>query len=319
MSDAPTPTTPAGSGGPASATGRGGSIFDLGYQAYTGPRLGRRSAVRALFAQTVRSCFGIGRGGRAKIAPFTLAALAVLPAVVAVGFAALAAQAGRGGADIGDISPIRYGTYHGLVGILIMLFCAAQAPELFGRDQRYGVLPLYFSRVLTRSDYALAKMLGLILALLAVDLAPYIILFAGRVFVAADPATGLADEIGAVPQFLLQGLLVAGLLGGLAGLIAAWTPRRAYATATIIAVFIIPPIIVAIIANQTSQDLARAIVLFSPGDVLDGTNAAIFGSLPDSPVVASVDLPGWAYLAAAAIGIVGSIGLTVRRYLRIAA
>ena len=31
-----------------------------------------------------------------------------------------------------------------------MLFCAAQAPELFGRDQRYGVLPLYFSRALTR-------------------------------------------------------------------------------------------------------------------------------------------------------------------------
>ncbi len=41
--------------------------------------------------------------------------------------------------------------------ILVMLFAAAQGPELFGRDQRYGVLPLYFSRVLTRIDYALAK------------------------------------------------------------------------------------------------------------------------------------------------------------------
>ena len=47
-----------------------------------------------------------------------------------------------------------------------MLFCAAQAPELFGRDQRYGVLPLYFSRALTRSDYALAKVGGLFVALL---------------------------------------------------------------------------------------------------------------------------------------------------------
>ncbi len=81
-----------------------------------------------------------------------------------------------------------------------MLFCAAQAPELFGRDQRYGVLPLYFSRVLTRPDYALAKVLGLIVALLAVDLAPYLILFVGRVFVAPDPATGLVDEIGAGPE-----------------------------------------------------------------------------------------------------------------------
>ena len=46
--------------------------------------------------------------------------------------------------------------------------------------------------------------------------------------------------------------------------------------------------------SQTSQDLARALILFSPSDVLDGTNAALFGSIPDSPVVAAVDLPGWA-------------------------
>ena len=200
-----------------------------------------------------------------------------------------------------------------------MLFCAAQAPELFGRDQRYGVLPLYFSRVLTRPDYALAKLGGLIAALLAVELSPYIILFVGRVLVAPDPVAGLSDEIGAVPRFLLQGLLVAGLLGGLAGLIAAYTPRRAYATAAIIAVFIIPPIIVAIIGSLSSEDFARILVFLSPADILDGTNAALFGSIPDSPVVSSLDLPGWAYLVAAAVGIVGSIGLTVRRYLRIAA
>ena len=62
-----------------------------------------------------------------------------------------------------------------------------------------------------------------------------------------------------------------------------------------------------------------SIVLFSPGDILDGTNAAIFGSIPGSPVVAALDLPGWAYVAAAAIGIAAAVGLTVRRYLRIAA
>jgi ABC-2 type transport system permease protein len=273
----------------------------------------------ALFAQTVRACFGIGRGGRAKIAPFTLAALAVLPAVLAVGFSALAAQAGRPASAIEAASPIRYETYQSIVGILIMLFCAAQAPELFGRDQRYGVLPLYFSRVLTRVDYALAKVGGLLVALLMVEWSPYIILFLGRVLVAPDPLTGLANEIGAVPRFLLQGLLAAGLLGGLASLVAAWTPRRAYATAITIALFIIPPIIVALMGSLTTQDLATIAVFFSPGDILDGTNAAIFGSIPDSPVVASVALPGWAYVVAAAVGVAGSIGLTVRRYLRIAA
>lgn len=313
-----TPTQPP-RGTQTSTSGPSGSIFDLGYQAYTGPRLGRRSAVLALFTQTIRSCFGIGRGARAKIAPFILAGLAVMPAVLAVGIAALASQAGRSAAAIEAASPINYQSYHGIVGLLIMLFCASQAPELFGRDQRYGVLPLYFSRALMRSDYALAKIAGLIVSLLAVELAPYVVLFAGRVFVAVDLVTGVGAEAGVVPHFVAQGLLVAGLLGGLAGLIAAWTPRRAFATAAIIALFIIPPIMVALVSSLTSQDLARFAILFSPGDVLDGTNATIFGSTIDNPIVAAIDLPGWIYLAAAVVGLVASIGLTVRRYLRIAA
>jgi ABC-2 type transport system permease protein len=313
-----TDTTPQPAGGaPTSAKGPGGSIYDLGYQAYLGPRLGRRSAVLALFTQTVRSTFGIGRGGRAKIAPFTLWVLYLLPAVLAVGFVALSSQA-TGGA-LADASPIRYSNYHGLLSILVMLFCAAQAPELFGRDQRYGVLPLYFSRVLTRTDYALAKVGGLMAAVFLVEVSPYLVLFVGRVLVAADPITGLSNELPQVPLFVLQAVLVAGLLSGLASLIAAWTPRRAYATAAIIAVFIIPPIIVALVGGLTNQDLARAFILFSPADVLDGTNAAIFGSIPDSPVVASLDLPGWIYVGAAAVEIAFAVGLTIRRYLRIAA
>jgi ABC-2 type transport system permease protein len=302
------------------ATGPGGSIYDLGYRGYDGPRLGRRSAVRALFAHAIRTCFGIGRGGRAKIPPFVLAGLAILPAVIAVGFAALAAQAGPGGEAIEQASPIRYESYYGLVGILVMLFCAGQAPELFGRDQRYGVLPLYFSRVLTRADYALAKVFGLIAVVAGVVLAPYVVLFIGRVFVAPDPITGLRDEIDAVPRFVAQALLVAGLLGGLASLISSWTPRRAYAIAAIIAVFIIPPIIVAILGSGgvgTNTDIARIAVLLSPGDILVGTNAAIFGSIPDSPTVAALDMPGWTFVLAAIIGALGSIGLTVRRYRRI--
>jgi ABC-2 type transport system permease protein len=302
------------------ATGPGGSIYDLGYRGYDGPRLGRRSAVRALFAHAVRTCFGIGRGGRAKIPPFVLAGLAILPAVIAVGFSALAAQAGPGGEAIEQASPIRYESYYGLVGILVMLFCAGQAPELFGRDQRYGVLPLYFSRVLTRADYALAKVFGLIAVVAGVVLAPYVVLFIGRVFVAPDPITGLRDEIDAVPRFVAQALLVAGLLGGLASLISSWTPRRAYAIAAIIAVFIIPPIIVAILGSGgvgTNTDIARIAVLLSPGDILVGTNAAIFGSIPDSPTVAALDMPGWSFVLAAIVGALGSIGLTVRRYRRI--
>jgi len=299
------------------ATGRGGSIYDLGYQRYGGPRLGRRAAATALLRNTVKSAFGIGRGGRAKIAPFTLSGLAVLPAILAVGIAGLAAQAGGGGV-LDRASPVRYETYHSLTITLLVLFCAAQAPELFGRDQRYGVLPLYFSRALTRTDYALARIGGLMLALLMVDLLPQFILFTGRVLVASDPVTGLSNELPAVPKFVAQALLTAGVLGGLSALIAAWTPRRAYATAGIIAVSIIPPVVVALLDSLSGSDLARWLIFLSPSDILDGANAWLFGGLSENPIIVKSGFPGPAYVAGAVVVAVGAIGLTVRRYQRIA-
>ena len=251
--------------------------------------------------QTIRACFGIGRGGRAKIAPFVLAGLAILPAVLAVGFAALAAQAGPAGGAIEDASPIRYASYHGIVGILIMLFCAAQAPELFGRDQRYGVLPLYFSRVLTRTDYALAKVGGLIAALLAVELSPYIILFVGRVL--RRPRPGRRPQRRDRRRARASCSRACWSPGCSAGWPASSPPtRRAVPTRR-------PRSSRCSSSRRSSwrssaasraRTSRRIVVFLSPADILDGTNAAIFGSIPDSPVVASLDLPGWAYLVAAA-------------------
>lgn len=302
----------------ASVPGPGGNIYDIGYQAYDGPRLGRRAALGALFRQALRACYGLGRGGRAKIVPVTLAVLALLPAVLAVGIATLVAQAPGSSIEmLEEASPVRFSTYHGLIVILVMLFAAAQGPELFGRDQRYGVLPLYFSRVLTRIDYALAKTGGLWVALLLLIVVPQVLLLVGRIFVAPDPVQGFQKEIGSVPQSMAQAVLTAGLLGSLTALVASHTPRRAYATAIVIAIAIIPPIVVGLVGNLVGQDSARLLVLFSPGDILDGTNAWIYGSIPDSPTVASLDLPGVVYLPAALVGIVGATVLTIRRYLTI--
>ncbi len=315
------PGAPAGRGVSAQlrASGPGGSIYDLGYQGYEGPRLGREAAIRALFWHTVRSCYGIGRGGRAKIAPFTLAGLALLPAVVGVGIAAIATQSGEVGDVLEGASPIRYATYHGLVSTLVMLFCAVQAPELLGRDQRFGVLPVYFSRALVRLDYAVAKVLGLVVSLLAMVIAPYAVLFVGRVLVAPDPVAGLTKELPSLLPLIAQASLTSGLLGTIAMAISAFTPRRAYATAGIIAAFLIPSIVVALVGNLLSGSVADWIVLVSPVDVLDGTNATLFRASPDSEAVAASDLDGLVFVATALIGIVVAVGLTIRRYLRIAA
>ena len=307
------------SAAPLHATGPGGSIYDLGYQGYTGPRLGRSAAVRALFWHTVRSCYGIGRGGRAKLAPFILAALALLPAIVGVGIAALAAQAGEAGEFLDESSPINYESFHGLVSTLVILFCAVQAPELLGRDQRFGVLPVYFSRALARLDYAVAKVLGLIVSLLLMILAPYAVLFLGRVLVAPDPLAGLGTELPNLAPLLAQAVLTAGLLGAVSMAISAFTPRRAYATAGIIAAVLIPAIIVALLSELMQGPITDWIVLLSPSDVLDGTNATLFDSRPESGAVDRSNLPRVAFIAAAVAGVVIAMALTIRRYLRIAA
>ena len=90
--------------------------------------------------------------------------------------------------------------------------------------------------------------------------------------------TGLRQDLPDVPAYLLSGrALVRRSSARCPAVIAAWTPRRAYATAAIIAVFIVPPIIVALIAELAVGDAARLLVLASPGDILDGVNAALFG------------------------------------------
>jgi ABC-2 type transport system permease protein len=88
----------------------------------------------------------MGRSARSKVMPVGLVLLALLPSLLALGIIALIAQLGEAGEAMQAISPIRYATLFPFTAVLVFLFCASQAPELFGRDQRAGVLPLYFSR-----------------------------------------------------------------------------------------------------------------------------------------------------------------------------
>lgn len=302
---------------PAAPTGTSGNIYDLGYRGYDGPRFGRVTVGRGLLGQTLREAFGIGRGGRAKIAPFVLLILNGLPAVLAVGFTALARQSGAG--DILETAnPIRHDAYWSITSTLVMLFCAAQAPELFGRDLRYGVLPLYFSRVLTRIDYGLARTGGLFVAIVIVTLTPQLILSVGAILAATDSVTGLQEEIAEIPRYLGVTLLGSAVFAGVSSVVASYTPRRAYSVATIIGVFIIPPIVVGVIAVLSVPDVARVLLLTSPSDVVDGVNGAIYGPLrigDETIVLATLD--GWVYVVTAAVYVVGSLAIIIRRYLTV--
>ena len=311
MTDPLTAVTPV-----AGANGPTGSIYDIGYRRYEGTRLGRGHAIRSLFFHSLRSSFGLGRGGRAKIAPIILGILALLPAVAIVAALTLFAQFG-GGTEFSDQVPIRYDTYAGTISTIVVLFCAAQAPELFGRDQRFGVLALYFARALRRSDYALARIAGFIAALVILELVPQIILFLGRVLLTTDIPKAIGDDLESVAPVLAQSALAAGLFGGVSMVVSAFTPRRAYAVAGIIALFTIPNVVAGIVVGLGSSTIGTWLTLISPTSILDGTNAFLFDTRLDSDFF-FVDLPGIAFVAAAGVGIVGSIAIAVRRFARIA-
>ena len=294
--------------------GRGGNIYDLGYRRYDGPRLGRRSAIGSLLFHSVRTAYGIGRGARSKVVPVGLTLMAILPALLALGIIALISQVGPAGEAIEAISPVKYATLFPFIAVLVFLFCASQAPELFGRDQRAGVLPLYFSRSTSRLDYAAARTLGLLASLLVLVLSPQAILLIGRVLVASDPIAGLGRELPSVPAAIAVGLIVAIEVGTISAAIAALTPRRSYATVAIIGIFMIPNIAAAMLVELETDVLGQIAVLLSPADVLDGVNAFLFDSIPENPTVIAAGIEGWVYIAAAATWIAASVLVLIRRY-----
>jgi ABC-2 type transport system permease protein len=294
---------------------RAGNIYDLGYRRYEGPRLGRAHAIRSLVFHSFRTTFGIGRSGRAKAAPITFGAIAILPAVIIVGGLTIAARFGFD-RQLDNAEIVGFNNYYSSVTAIIALFCAAQAPELFGRDQRHGVIALYFARALRRSDYALGRLLGFVLAILLLLLLPMVILFLGRVLLSTDIGGAFGANLPNVPPVVAQGLLIAGLYGSLAMAISAYTPRRAYATAGIIALFVLPGLVAGIVVRIGSSLVGTWLVLISPNTIIDGTNALFFGrSLGEEYFF--INVPLWAFLVAAIAEIVLVVVLILRRFARL--
>jgi hypothetical protein len=152
-------------------------------------------------------------------------------------------------------------------------------------------------------------------AVLILVLFPQFVLFLGRVLLAPDVAKAVGRDLPSIPPILAQGVLTAGLLGGLSMAVSAFTPRRAYATAGIIALFVIPAIVASVVGGIGSTDIGEWLFLASPTTVLDGTNSVLFGTDLGSEFF-FVDLPDWAWFATAIAGIVGSIVLALRRFAR---
>jgi len=284
--------------------GAPGSIYDLGYQHYDGPRMGRRHAWFALYTYSLRAAFGVGRGGRAKVIPVGLTVIAFLPVVVALGVAALVGEM---------IRPIRPDNYFEIIRSVLLLFCAAVAPELVGRDLRNRLLSLYFSRAMERWGYAVAKLGALVSALLVIALGPEIVLFVGTALVNADPFGYAASHLDEVGPMLISGVLSALLIGSVSLAIAAFTPRRAYATGAIVAFFVISSALGSFITTVGTGGITGYGVLLSPFAVMDGVTRWLFGSALTEPLQRA-GLPGELYGAVAIAYTVAGAALVFWRY-----
>ena len=214
-----------GSGGTGSgSTGPGGVIHDIGYQGYDGPRLGRWAIAQALTWHSLRSAFGFGRGAKAKIIPVLTFVIMCAPAVVNAIAMALSHSHAR---------VVQYDTYVGTLRVLVMLvFIAAQAPELVSRDLRSRVLPLYFARPIKRRDYPLAKFAAFTLACLAMIDIPVLLLYAGTIMQVHGGAAVWAQTKQVVPG-LLVGLMWAVVLAAVGLALASVSGRRAFSTGAV--------------------------------------------------------------------------------------
>lgn len=236
-------------------------IHDIGYQRYQGTRLGRGYAVRSLFVHGLRVAFGLGRSAKAKIFPWIVIGLvSAIALVVAVG-----KSQGAEGIGIQDLPQV--------AGVLILIFVAVVAPELVSRDLRNQLLPLYFSRPVSRSDYVFAKLASLIVAVWLLLAGPQTLIFAAGAFGGGD----LLGELKA----LLAGYTVSGfyaiIYASLALFIASLAGRRAFASGAIVAVNLVTlPVVGVLMAlgSETVQSIAPAL---SPVMLPEGVREWVFG------------------------------------------
>ncbi len=246
-----------------------GVIHDIGYRRYTGRRLGRAQIVRALYWHSLRSAFGLGRGAKAKIVPVIVFAIMCLPAI------ANAVAVANGGARL-----VPYDTYvFQLRVVLMIIFVAAQAPELVSRDLRSHVLPLYFCRPLRRMDYPLAKLAAFSTACLAIIEIPLLLLYVGTVAQSHTPHAIWSQTRALIPG-LLVGLMWAVLLAAIGLVLASLSGRRAYATGAIAIYFFLTWILAGILIAVTQRNVARTAFVKPPPGAPRPPGAPATGPIP---------------------------------------
>ncbi len=243
-------------------------IHDIGYRSYEGERLGRTYAARSLLVDSLRGAYGLGRSAKTKVMPMLLLGVMVIPALVVV-IVVMATQA--------DELPLDYTNYVVFLIAAVSIFVSATAPQLVSKDLRFGVLPLYLARPITRGDYVRAKFLAMTGAVFILLAAPLLVLYAGALLAKLD----FTDQTLGLLGGLVGALLFAVLFAGLSLVIASVTPRRGIGIAAIISVLML-----SYGFASTLQGIAE-----DSGEAAGHTAAQWFGLL--SPVTLADGVQSW--------------------------
>lgn len=279
-------------------------IHDIGYQRYSGPRLGRSAVFGAIYIHGLRAAYGLGRSAKSKIFPWLVVGIVTLVAVI---LAAVRAQTG--------LLPLNYIQFADAMSWLIIFFVAIVAPELVSRDMRAGVLPLYFSRPLRAADYIGAKVAAMVTAVWGLLAVPQFVMFLGAAFTTKTGMRGVWHELGDLLPAWAYSLLWALLFTGIGLLIASLTGKRAFAAGGIVAVFLMTTPIVGVISILHSATAQKLAGLASPMSLISGVGQWL---IPDASTGIFVGEFGPVYLIEALTLIAACMLLLLARYRKVA-
>jgi len=253
-----------------------GTVFDIGYQRYTGVREGRGRGRRAVFRDGIRAALGFGRGGRAMLLPWLfislLSGIALILAMIAG-----AAERMDGPGAVERLNLPTHGDFYGIASIVLFVFAAIVGPELLCRDRREGVINLYLVRPLTGTDYVIARWLAFFTIMLASAWLPQLILLAGLSMGDPDPTGYLAANWLDIPRFLLAGVALAAYITTIAMLTASFTTRRAYASVFLVGIFAITTPFTVGLAEEIGGLAGQWISMFNLTNIPVHVNDVIFG------------------------------------------
>jgi ABC-2 type transport system permease protein len=137
-------------------------------------------------------------------------------------------------------------------------------------DREFGVLSLYVSRSLRPTDYALAKLAAFLGALLVLTLGPELALFVARLFLSDAPSQAFQANWKSLGPIVGGTTLAAAYIATVALAISSFSTRKAFASASVIAYFVILPALAGISAQFSHGDARRYAVLGNPFQVMTG-------------------------------------------------